>query len=675
MTGHNAAELTHSAARGWLADRRAGGSTRADLEQAVDDVYRAARLRPPRVLWSPTPEDYMAVAADPRAHAARLLAGRTRLRRQLAVRPRLLRRTGRSIGCLLAFPIFFFLVTIGASLGGLLAVRIAAGILTALGDTIGSSLGGAVFLIVFVAQLAVLYLVVTRVLGPVARGALRRGRGLRWFADPPEPVQLQLRTQWVLAPLAWRAWRGAFVVLESPDLLEQQDVDAGHELITVAWGDGPRRLFVDGEPVPRPPGPGEAGRQGERFGRDWAARHLASTGSIDQRAEIEQAVTAVYAALRAPAPAMVWCPTPASYRQALAAPVHRLVPAGQGVASRAQRLQGVLATVHALTATRWAMTAAVITVVVAPPAWVLLARPDLAASPGAVVLGLLGWLAGLVAIPVLVGWLHRATGHPGRLAWQLSPLSPRLQKLLGSGQHRLGPVGPLVRQVRETVSAGDPLGLFSARGVWPADLALYRWRQAVSSTHGPPVEESLVAALEASVRVPWVPLRRMAILLEPPRVIRGEIGARTGRTMATTTIEWSGGGRAHLLDQVQLPKPADHPSDWTVAEIEAIPNTEARRVLIDLVGWDRYLTEARLTLIATADDPANPPHQLRLYRADDDSWDGRNLLRMTNASPGRDGWPRHFVEFVPSDITDPVAAAAWQYGVPVDVYAALARRT
>jgi hypothetical protein len=48
---------------------------------------------------------------------------------------------------------------------------------------------------------------------------------------------------------------------------------------------------------------------------------------------------------------------------------------------------------------------------------------------------------------------------------------------------------------------------------------------------------------------------------------------------------------------------------------------------------------------------------------------------MTNGSPDRTGEIRRYAETVPASIHDPVAAAAWQYECPVDVYRALQRRT
>lgn len=48
---------------------------------------------------------------------------------------------------------------------------------------------------------------------------------------------------------------------------------------------------------------------------------------------------------------------------------------------------------------------------------------------------------------------------------------------------------------------------------------------------------------------------------------------------------------------------------------------------------------------------------------------------MTNGSPDRDGRERVYAETVPAYLDDAVAAAAWQYGVPADIYRRTERRT
>jgi hypothetical protein len=82
-----------------------------------------------------------------------------------------------------------------------------------------------------------------------------------------------------------------------------------------------------------------------------------------------------------------------------------------------------------------------------------------------------------------------------------------------------------------------------------------------------------------------------------------------------------------------------------------------------------------LRLVAAAADPGNPGRELRLYEMPPELRENKRLLAMVNGSPDRSGRQREYAELVPAEFDDPIAAAAWQYDCPVDVYRALLRRT
>lgn len=117
-------------------------------------------------------------------------------------------------------------------------------------------------------------------------------------------------------------------------------------------------------------------------------------------------------------------------------------------------------------------------------------------------------------------------------------------------------------------------------------------------------------------------------------------------------------------------------SDPTAERIAAERNVEVRRTAIERIGWDSYIDQAGLRLLATAPDPGNPGCELRLY---DTPRDARlppsRLLLAVNGSVERDGQRHRYGLSVPDGIDDPVAAAGWTYGLPGEVYAQLARRT
>ena len=107
-----------------------------------------------------------------------------------------------------------------------------------------------------------------------------------------------------------------------------------------------------------------------------------------------------------------------------------------------------------------------------------------------------------------------------------------------------------------------------------------------------------------------------------------------------------------------------------------VDNSEIRRAALERIGWPRVVQHLGAKPIATCADPANDPHELALYALPQEFYDEPvNLLVMTNGSPDRSGDLRLYGETVPASITDPLAAAAWQYGVQPSVYADLARRT
>lgn len=185
--------------------------------------------------------------------------------------------------------------------------------------------------------------------------------------------------------------------------------------------------------------------------------------------------------------------------------------------------------------------------------------------------------------------------------------------------------------------------------------------------------EGLVGVRRALV---WVPYTWLTVVLEPPAQMYTEQageGVRLHREDGPALV-WPDGQVEFYLHGVRIP------AEWagrepTVRELHAERNSEVRRVLIEREGWDHYVTRAGLRLVAQAPDPGNPGRDLRLYRTPPRVFDSMRLLLMTNGSPDRSGALRHYAELVPGDLDDPVEAAAWQYGVPAEVYRELARRT
>ncbi|WP_285496901.1 DUF6745 domain-containing protein [Actinomadura sp. NBRC 104425] len=116
-------------------------------------------------------------------------------------------------------------------------------------------------------------------------------------------------------------------------------------------------------------------------------------------------------------------------------------------------------------------------------------------------------------------------------------------------------------------------------------------------------------------------------------------------------------------------------TDPTVERIHREDNVEVRRSAIERIGWDAYIEQAGLRLVAEAADPGNPGCVLRLYDVPWGSGGTGRVLLAVNGSVDRDGHRRRYGLSVPAGFDDPVAAAGWSYGLTRAQYAQLARRT
>jgi len=111
---------------------------------------------------------------------------------------------------------------------------------------------------------------------------------------------------------------------------------------------------------------------------------------------------------------------------------------------------------------------------------------------------------------------------------------------------------------------------------------------------------------------------------------------------------------------------------WTAAEALGLTNLEQRRLAIERIGWVELADE--LELVDVAPDPGNPGQILSLYDVPPEfRAASERLLIVANASLDRDGSRRCFALFTPSEIDDPVEAAARLFGLERDEYAALQR--
>jgi hypothetical protein len=175
----------------------------------------------------------------------------------------------------------------------------------------------------------------------------------------------------------------------------------------------------------------------------------------------------------------------------------------------------------------------------------------------------------------------------------------------------------------------------------------------------------------------WTPYHGLVVICEPPREIGVEWVAGRPRLHSVTgpAVVWGDGTAAYFLSGVRVPEHL-YRAEVSVREINwAGGNSEVRRVLIERMGWSQYLERAECRLIASVPDPGNGDRRLALYDVPNADGGIDRTLLMVNGSPDRSGREREYAELVPGHFDDPVEAAAWQYGCPVEVYRTLARRT
>ncbi|MBB5917520.1 hypothetical protein BJY24_006432 [Nocardia transvalensis] len=171
----------------------------------------------------------------------------------------------------------------------------------------------------------------------------------------------------------------------------------------------------------------------------------------------------------------------------------------------------------------------------------------------------------------------------------------------------------------------------------------------------------------------WWPGRELCVLSERPQALHAETADDLDRMRLHRddgpAIRYADGWELYFWHGTRVP-------EWvitapTAAAIDAERNIEVRRCAIEHLGWAAYLERSGMRLVGTALDPANRGFELQLY----DFSSSRRVLLVTNGSVERDGTRRRYGLGVPGYLTDPVAAAAWTYGLTAQQYSLLAQRT
>ncbi|MEU9022055.1 DUF6745 domain-containing protein [Actinomadura sp. NPDC048394] len=171
----------------------------------------------------------------------------------------------------------------------------------------------------------------------------------------------------------------------------------------------------------------------------------------------------------------------------------------------------------------------------------------------------------------------------------------------------------------------------------------------------------------------WWPHEDVCVVSERPVAVSTEPAGDDGEVRLHDpdgpAIRYADGWDVHAWHGTPVPP-------WVIVDpsperIDREVNVEIRRCAIERLGWPAYIEGAGLRLVGAAPDPGNPGSELRLYDMRPDT----RVLLAVNGSVERDGTRRRYGLTVPGAIGDPVAAAAWTYGLSAEQYSLLARRT
>jgi hypothetical protein len=120
-------------------------------------------------------------------------------------------------------------------------------------------------------------------------------------------------------------------------------------------------------------------------------------------------------------------------------------------------------------------------------------------------------------------------------------------------------------------------------------------------------------------------------------------------------VEWPDGTRVWYWHGVEIPnRIAERLDTLTAQEIARIPNQEMRRLVLERVGWERFLASAE----SVAQDDFGTLWDAGV-RVDGDRL---RLVEVVNATEEPDGTRRRFVLRVPSTVRTAREAVAWTFG-------------
>jgi hypothetical protein len=188
----------------------------------------------------------------------------------------------------------------------------------------------------------------------------------------------------------------------------------------------------------------------------------------------------------------------------------------------------------------------------------------------------------------------------------------------------------------------------------PASPPVVRWRRAC---------EAMVDAYAAGLGFFWVDLDDVVVVPRPRlSVVEGRLHDARG-----PAVEWATGERYWFWRGIRVPQQAiESPETLTVEQILGETNLERRRVLLERMGYDRYVRRSGGRVVA--EDRFG---RLWTCPALSGELEPLVLVEVENSTPEPDGTSRRYFLRVPPFMRSPHEAVAWTFGLRPSQYAPL----
>ena len=161
----------------------------------------------------------------------------------------------------------------------------------------------------------------------------------------------------------------------------------------------------------------------------------------------------------------------------------------------------------------------------------------------------------------------------------------------------------------------------------------------------------------------WWPFEQVVILTERPCALdlardeQGRLHHPTGPVVA-----YPDGWAVWAWHGVRVPRQViERPDTITVAQIRGARNLEARRVMLERYGLDRYLRDADATLVQA-------DRYGKLWRCELPNDEPLAIVEVVNATPEPDGTYATYLLRVPPTVSSAKQAVAWTFGMFAEDY-------